>query len=454
MSQRTTPRLLTVRAIAAMKPGEWLADPAARGAGRLQVRKLASGEALFYYRYAAPGGERVRMPLGSGLELAEARRIADELSRRYQGGERDLREVLQAEQREAQRQRDAATRAADDDAAKQAATFGALMLAYVGHLKRAGRISARETEGTLRLHVERQWPKLWATPAADVTTDDLLPVLARVASGDSKREGSKRQAAKVRSYFSAAYAAGIRARQDPLALPELTALRIKSNPARDIATIEGSSRTRERALSVAELVAYWKRIAKIEGADGALLRFHLLTGGQRTDQLARVTMQDFDRDLPAVILRDPKGRRTTARLHVVPLLPEAMAAMEEMRGGGLGPFLFTVDAGATAASYAQLLTRMRAVADAMTDAGELEGGRFTPGDLRRTVETRLAGLKVNAEDRAQLQSHGLGGVQNRHYNRHDYFDEKWDALVKLRDLVSSKRGTVVPLGTRRRSVRA
>ena len=76
-----------------MKAGAWAADPAPRGAGVLQVRKLTNGEAGFYYRYAAPDGERVRLPIAVGIELAEARRIAARLSVRYQGGDRDLRAV-------------------------------------------------------------------------------------------------------------------------------------------------------------------------------------------------------------------------------------------------------------------------------------------------------------------------------------------------------------------------
>ena len=52
------------------------------------------------------------------------------------------------------------------------------------------------------------------------------------------------------------------------------------------------------------------------------------------------------------------------------------------------------------------------------------------GDLRRTAETQLARLGVSKDDRAQLLSHGLGGVQSRHYDRHEYMDEKRAALNK------------------------
>jgi hypothetical protein len=41
----------------------------------------------------------------------------------------------------------------------------------------------------------------------------------------------------------------------------------------------------------------------------------------------------------------------------------------------------------------------------------------------------LAALKVSRDVRAQLLSHGLSGVQNLHYDRHSYMDEKRAALL-------------------------
>lgn len=50
--------------------------------------------------------------------------------------------------------------------------------------------------------------------------------------------------------------------------------------------------------------------------------------------------------------------------------------------------------------------------------------------LRRTVETMLAGrLKIHKDNRAQLSSHGISGVQDAHYDRFDYFDEKRNVLT-------------------------
>ncbi len=54
---------------------------------------------------------------------------------------------------------------------------------------------------------------------------------------------------------------------------------------------------------------------------------------------------------------------------------------------------------------------------------------FRLSDIRRTAETLLAGLGVSSDVRAQLQSHGLGGIQARHYDRHSYMAEKRSALA-------------------------
>jgi len=71
------------------------------------------------------------------------------------------------------------------------------------------------------------------------------------------------------------------------------------------------------------------------------------------------------------------------------------------------------------------------------------------GDLRRTVETRLAAARVGSDIRAQLQSHGLGGVQARHYDRHDYLAEKRAALETLYRLATRKAADVASIASRR-----
>ena len=63
---------------------------------------------------------------------------------------------------------------------------------------------------------------------------------------------------------------------------------------------------------------------------------------------------------------------------------------------------------------------------------EIEG--FQLKRIRSAVETLLAREGVSRE-RGHLQSHGLTGVQSRHYDGHDYIPEKRNALKVLAELI-------------------
>jgi len=143
------------------------------------------------------------------------------------------------------------------------------------------------------------------------------------------------------------------------------------------------------------------------------------------------------------------------RVHLVPLLPLMAADLSVLRGdddidggggGGDGarPHLFSLTAGKAPATYDEFRGIMDPVVASMVAAGELTSP-FTPGDLRRTVETRLAALGLSEEVRGHLQSHGLSGVQKRHYNFFEYDAEKRAAVEALYELLTGAGATVVPM---------
>ncbi|WP_251473564.1 tyrosine-type recombinase/integrase [Stenotrophomonas lactitubi] len=441
--------MLTAKGLAALPVGEWASDPAPRGTGCLDVRKLAGGQLRFYYRYTKADGQRDRLLIGTGLALTAARESAAALSRRYQAGDRDLREAMAAEAAASDR---AKADALAEATRRSGATLGALMMAYAQSLEDAGKVSAAATRASIKRHIEEPWPALWARPASEIELDDLLPILSRMVRGKKLREGGK-----IRSYLRAAYAAAIAAKQDAAAPDALRALNVSRNPARDLATLD-SGQPRDRVLSVAELRAYWRRIEAMPGRQGALLRFHLLTGGQRIAQLMRLKWSDHDHDADtgtgSVRLLDIKGRRRLPRVHLVPLLPQMAADLATLRGddddndedddGGARPHLFSLTAGKAPATYDKFRGIMDPVVADMVAAEEL-ASPFTPGDLRRTVETRLAALGLSEEVRGHLQSHGLSGVQKRHYNFFEYDAEKRAAVEALLELLTGTGATVLPL---------
>lgn len=391
--------------------------------------RVTAGAKSWLLTYYADGRQRrVTLPVGfPAWGPAKARQEAAKLRMQVLAGGDPLAE---------RQERASAVKARS---LKDAHTLGALLMAYCDHLESSGKASARAVRGSIAKHVEQAHPRLWKKPAIEVEPEDGVTILA-----DLVKAGSKREAGKVRSYLRAAYAAAVRARLDASASAELRAFGLRTNPLGDLPTFEGGSGgTRERALSVEELRAYWRRIEFEPGADGALLRFHLLTGAQRAEQLARAVSTDYDADAGVLILRDIKGRRTEARVHSVPLIEPAIDALDAMHGTN-GPHVVTTNRGKTGAAYFAIQHRVRKIAEAMLAAGE-SMALFTPGDLRRTVETRLAGLGVTREVRAQLQSHGLGGVQSKHYDRHSYIDEKRAALDLLHQLVTAAPATVTPI---------
>ena len=322
---------------------------------------------------------------------------------------------------------------AEAAAVRDAATLGNLLAAYVAHLKAAGKPSWREVETAVDRNLIKPFPRIAALPADQVGEAEVLPALRRLT-----RAGKWRAAEKLAVYMRAAYAAAKAARLDAGAVA-FEGFDLRTNPLQDLRVSRPdagaeSGQSGEDALGEADLRTYWKAIKDWPAPHGALLRLHLLSGGQRMEQLSRATVRDLDEADGTLTLWDTKGRRKKARRHVVPLLPEARAAIDAMRGEDpQGPYIFTVSRGAAAAVPHTLAAAMRRVAAAT-------GLTLTPGTIRRTVETRLAAARIPKDWRAHLQSHGLGGVQDRDYDRHHYIDEKREALEKLRALLE-------PVGT-------
>ena len=399
------------------------------------VRTTAAGLKTFLLVYVTAAGRERRQKIGDygPHTVTTAREAARKLRMVVDSGGDPFADAKQ-------------TRAeAEADRKRAGATFGGMLDAYVEQLKRAQKPSAAKVEAELHRTIQAPFPALWKGPADAVTLDDLVRIINRLTRAEKWR-----QAEKTRSYLRAAFTAATTARGNAATADLYAPFDHVANIARDLGTINRPSTSGaagKRALSADELAAYWKRIKSMPGPHGALLRFHLLTGAQRCQQLARLTVNDYDRDARTVTLMDGKGRRARQREHIVPLIPDAAAALDVMTGDA-GQHIFTLDAGVHGASYHTVREHVAKVASTMVEAKET-GATFTPGELRITVETRLAGAGVPRETRAQLQSHGLGGVQSRHYDKHDYLDEKREALEKLRRMLEPA-GKVVPMRRARR----
>ena len=454
----TTRKILTEAGIRAAFAGvrksgseRWIADGhIPRTHGGLQLRVKSSG-ALWYWRYTGPGGAKPRIPLGTfayektpgALTIAEARTEAGRLAALYQRPDsRDVKTHLDGEAKREAAGRLAAEKtrlaalAAETEAGQY--TLEKLMSVYIAHLRKQGKSSAGAVENCTINHVTKAHSEIAQKPANTVTARDVATLLRPLAEG-----GKGRTAGKLRAYLRAAFALAARAEVDADVPAAFLPFRVDGNPVAATGTLAKFNRALDRALSEPELREYYKALNDAPDSptrDALLLT--LLLGGQRTAQLVRVTVADADVTAKTLRLFDPKGRRTQARAHVLPL-PEAalivvkrcIARAEAQQtpepAVSRSRYLFSTrgEAPLRPETVTNAATKIAATLRAKPKAQRIVQESFQLRDIRRTCETRLAALGISRDLRAQIQSHGLGGIQAKHYDRHDYMAEKAAALA-------------------------
>jgi len=384
-------------------------DEAITGYG---VRVMPTGSKTFFYQ-GRLGRELIRVTIGKypAKNPEQARKDAQTIAGQIANGTDPRPEKQEA----------------------AAATFGDLLNAYADLLDSQGKKSAKPVRLQIEKNIKKAFPRLWKKTVSAIDLDDCLAIVGKL-----KDDGKPRQADKIRSYIRTAFSEAINARGNVNAPASMRRLNIKFNPARDIRKVEGSSNAKDRALTVAEFQAYWRHVRELPEPGRSLAMIHVLTGGQRQQQLARVTLADIDRDAPSMAILDFKGRRKKPRLHIIPLLPEVLEAIDRITGAGA--YVFSCDGGLRPVNTSFMNDLVRRVRLQMEAAGELEKGHFTGGSIRATIETRLAAkpYRVGSDVLAQLLSHGMGGVQARHYQHHDFFDEKLEALEMIHRMVEGK----------------
>ena len=452
--------MLQVKELQGIKVGEWATDGPAgpgKGSGVLAFRRGQSGALLAYFRFTRSNGSRGAYPIGqmaergrAGLTLVEARDKAGQLATLYLAGHKDIDAYFQAKEqaeREAleahQKAREAEeARAKAGAEAREKYTLASLLRAYCDHLERQGKSqSARDARSLFKVNILDPAPDLAALPAKEVTKAALATRIREV-----RESGRERSAGKTRAYLFAAFNLALRAEGDTEAPAALIPFEIASNPVAGIKAIP--VRPCSRVLTREELRTFIGKLG--DGLTDQALKLALYAGGQRGEQLLRAKVSDFDPASGVLRLLDSKGRRQLPREHQLPLAPVAAGLCKalverarEVRPEEADPPLF-----ATSKTLLSLDTLSRRVSEL---AAEMGGPSFLFRDLRRTTETEMAAIGFSVDLRAQLLSHGLGGVQAVHYDRHSYLAEKKAALEQWeRHLEDQEPAKVVSLSTRRR----
>ena len=413
-----------------MPSGKFITLEKIKPSGALQARQQASGTVALYWRYSmGETSERVAIgvydsgappkslqPSKKGYSIAAAIKFAEGLAQEHhsnldKGGRPALVKAEALEVRNA-----AASKLA---ASKQ--TMTSLLNQYCDHLESLGRTSHKDARSIFTLHVIDPWPKIAALPANQVTGEQVADMMRRVLE-----LGKGRTANKLRSYIRAAYQTAKAARTKASIPIAFKLFNVVNNPAADTEPDESQNKADKNPLSAAELRSYWQAIKTLPGFKGAVLRLHLLTGGQRIEQLVKIHTKETTPD--EIVLHDGKGRPgKAARPHTVPLIPEAAKALKQCKPQHL--YAISTDGGAT---HLAATTLSRWAVSAAVNIPDFRAKRIRSG-----VETVLAASSVSTEIRGRLQSHGIAGVQARHYDGHDYMNEKRAALNTLFKLLNS-----------------
>jgi integrase len=222
---------------------------------------------------------------------------------------------------------------------------------------------------------------------------------------------------------------------------------VEANPCHRLKK-RGIENVGKRVLSDGEIRLFWRGIAdslRTTQRIGLGLQLALLTGA-RVGEIAGMSRNELERlgEPVRAAWIIPAGRTKNGREHMIPLAPMArnvvlkLLALIDQDEQYLLP---------TRSRRRKGPIRPNSLTQAMDNfsrrlAGDTLAVRTwrseppTPHDLRRTVGTRLAELRVPKEIRDRVLNHTSGDVGTRHYNRHDFADEKREALTRWSDTLN------------------
>jgi integrase len=377
----------------------------------LSLRIAVSGVKSWSFLYRVRGSKafgRVTMGQYPALGLSAARSRADALRQEVAGGGNPAQRMKQ------------------DRAAAGSKSFGALAERYMAEHSRRKKRSHKADERNLHKHVLPHWRN---RPYASVRRGDVIELVESIIS-DGKETLANRVQGLISSVFTFALDAGL----------------CEANPCHRLRK-RGRETPGRRVLTDAEIRLFWDGIVTSESSRqaGLGLRIALLTGA-RVGEVAGISRAELENiDDPARAAWIIPGTRTKNRHdHLIPLAPLARDIVLELLAliGERDQFLVPTRSRRRRGGP----MRGSSLSQRMADFGSaLEGSAAqswkadlpSAHDLRRTVGTRLAELRIPKEIRDRCLNHIPSDVGSKHYNLYDFAEEKRDALNRWDSALSA-----------------
>lgn len=391
-------QVLTAKSVEAMKPGADRREVPDAAFPALYLVVQPSGAKSWAYRYRV-GGKPRKMTLGRfpALSLAQAREAAGKAAQAVELGTDPGAAKIEAkaEARVAQ--------AVERDKVKTlVADFDKRHLAQIK--------SGRQARQFLDRFVVAEWGE---RDVQTITKRDVLDLLDKIVDAGTPTTAN-RVLAHARGFFNWCV------ERDVLERAPTTGVK---PPAKE--------RSRDRVLSDDEIRWLWKATEAEGQPFGPLARVLLLTG-QRLGEGVGMT----DREVDGEVWHLAASRTKNGRAHDVPLSAAALAELAGVkRIKGARGLIFTTTGETPVSGYDRAIKRLRKRVEvaAEKERGEpVEVAEWGFHDLRRTAATGMARLGFPVQVVEAVLNHASGSVSGvaAIYNRHDYAEEKAEALDK------------------------
>ena len=349
----------------------------------LILRVTSTGYKSYSLRYG-DDGTRYTIGKADDISLSDARDFARDLRFKIRQGEDP-----QAEKVKARRSTKASTVSDLAEMYKKR---------HLPHLK----------ESTLKDYTRRIdnfiLPSLGKLPIEDVERYHVIELLEDIAEGDKP---APIQSNRVRAILSSMFNFGINRGV------------VDSNPVQHIKPL-GKENKRKRVYTEAEVKKLWETFEAIHEPFSSLFKM-LLICGQRAGETRLMKWEDVTDNVWTIPAENTKAKRT----QVLPL-PELATKILDHRKTDLqaSDYVF-----ASTVNPTEPINWLQKVAGQVRTESKIEDFRLH--DLRRTVATYMAELKVDRTTLGKVLNHkGLAGDTQvtAVYDRHDYLEEKRNAL--------------------------
>ena len=388
---------ISKRTVEALSPGSILADSEVKG---FVARRLGSGKISYGLRYRDKATGKQRW-LALGLHGTITADQAREAAKAHAG------DVAKAKDPAAERQ---AAREALALANKVAVNTVDAVLDDFEKRYSAKKKSGDQSKSVLKRHVR---PRIGSKSIYELTRRNISDMLDAIEDG-SGPVAADRTLAHLRKAFNWQMV-----RDEAFVSPII----------KGMARTAPKSRSRERTLTDQEIRDLWAALDDEETPEAFryIVRELLLTAQRRTEVSAM-----HDREIKGDLWTIPKERSKNNREHVVPLTPQARRWIGNRQG-----FLFsTTDGKKPFTGYSKAKRTLdAAIARRRKEAGEPPMPNWTLHDLRRTARSLMSRAGVEPDIAERVLNHTISGVRGV-YDRHEFLDEKRDALTKLADLVT------------------